>query len=65
MDEKLLLKYVPKKYRDCVLDLYKDIDGYWLILKDGYKSTTTDTPTIHEFTIKELKSALPTIIKDV
>lgn len=61
MDTCIFNKYIPKKYRDYIEDVYKDIDGYWIELKPSYVSTTTECSTIHELTIKELKSELKSI----
>ena len=30
---KELLSYIPKVYRNSIIDFYKDQDGYWLSLK--------------------------------
>ncbi|QXN79082.1 hypothetical protein KVY09_12545 (plasmid) [Staphylococcus haemolyticus] len=65
MNSNLIEKYVPKKYQHCVSDFYKDIDGYWLELKTDYISTTTQTHTIHELNINDLKKEFKTIIYDV
>jgi hypothetical protein len=61
----LLIKYVPQKYQKCIKDFYKDIDGYWIELKNDYKSTTTDTETIHEFTIQDTRKQLQTIVYNI
>lgn len=58
-------KYVPKKYHRCIDDYYKDIDGYWLELKEEYISTSTGTHTIHELTIKDLKQELKNIVYNI
>lgn len=55
-------KYIPKKHQDKIDDFYRDIDGCWLILKDGYVSITTECSTIHEDTIKDIKHQIKTII---
>ncbi|MDU4493542.1 MAG: hypothetical protein E7J02_12160 [Staphylococcus warneri] len=61
MDLNFLNKYIPKKYRTYINDVYKDIDGYWIELKPSYISTTTECSTIHELTIKDLKNELKSI----
>lgn len=33
---KNLLNYIPKKYKNAVIDFYKDCDGYWLTVGNGY-----------------------------
>lgn len=61
MDLNFLNKYIPKKCRTYINDVYKDIDGYWIELKPSYISTTTECSTIHELTIKDLKNELKSI----
>lgn len=56
-------KYIPKKYRNAVQDFYKDDDGVWLELKKEYISTSTETSTIHEFSINDVRKELKTIVK--
>ncbi|MGW7813681.1 hypothetical protein BU104_12530 [Staphylococcus xylosus] len=58
-------KYIPKKYRNTVEDFYKDMDGCWLNLKEGYISADNEATSIHEDTIKDVKSKLKTIISEV
>lgn len=55
-------KYIPKKHQEKVEDFYSDIDGCWLILKEGYVSTITECSTIHENNIKDIKKQLKTIV---
>lgn len=54
---------VPKKYHDMIEDIYKDIDGYWINLKEEFYSTGTGTNTIHEYTQKDVLKELKTIVK--
>ncbi len=58
-------KYIPKKYRNTVEDFYKDMDGCWLNLKEGYISADNEATSIHEDTIKDVKYKLKTIISEV
>ena len=51
-------KYVPKKYRDAIVDIDKDMDGWWAYLTDDYISTTTECHTIHELTLAEFKKSM-------
>lgn len=62
MKELSIEKYIPKKHQDKVEEFYKDIDGCWLNLKEGYISTDTEATSIHEDTIKDVKSKLKTIV---
>lgn len=57
-------KYIPKKYRHTIESFYKDIDGVWLDLKEGYISTTTESTSIHEDTINQVRKELKTIISE-
>ena len=56
MDQSVL-KYVPAAKLDAVRDAYKDQDGYWICLLEGWEASRTDAGcrTIHEDTIKDLK----------
>ncbi len=56
MDQSIL-KYVPASKREAIRDAYRDQDGIWITLKDGWEASRTDAGcrTIHEDTIKELK----------
>lgn len=65
MENKLVEKYLPKKYHEAVSDFYKDFDGYWLELKNGFISTSTGCQTIHELNLADVKKEFKTIVKDV
>ena len=56
MDQSVL-KYVPAAKREAVRDAYKDQDGYWICLLEGWEASRTDagSRTIHEDTIADLK----------
>jgi hypothetical protein len=62
MKQLSISKYLPKKHQEKVEDFYSDIDGCWLILKEGYVSTTTECSTIHEDNIKDIKKQFKTIV---
>lgn len=55
-DEKIM-RYIPKYKRDAVQSCWKDSDGYWIVLKDGFNADNMDwnCHTIHEDTIAELR----------
>lgn len=55
-------KYVPKKYRHCVDEFFKDIDGCWLFLKEGYISAYTEGTSLHEDSINEIRKQFKTIM---
>lgn len=55
-------KYIPKKHQHKVTDFYKDIDGCWLDLHSDYISALTESSSIHEDTINQVKKQLKTIV---
>ena len=62
---KAIIDYVPKTKREAVRDAYKDEDGYWICLNEGWEATRTDSGcrTIHEDTIADLKYQIAGIQK--
>lgn len=60
-----LMRYVPKSKKESVKTAWKDSDGYWIILHDGWNADREDGPcrTIHEDTIKELRYQIAGIRK--
>lgn len=56
MDQSIL-KYVPASKREAIRDAYRDQDGIWITLKEGWEASRTDSGchVIHEDTIKDLK----------
>lgn len=52
-----LMRYVPKSKREAVRDAYRDEDGFWICLREGWEASRTDAGcrTIHEDTIPELR----------
>ena len=56
MDQSIL-KYVPASKREAIRDAYRDQDGIWITLKDGWEASRTDSGchVIHEDTIHDLK----------
>lgn len=52
-----IMKYVPKSKRDGIAQAWRDSDGYWIMLKDGWNADgmDIDCQTIHEDTIKDLR----------
>ncbi|WP_281512310.1 hypothetical protein [Mammaliicoccus vitulinus] len=55
-------KYIPKKHQHKVDEFFKDSDGCWLNLKEGYISAHTEATSLHEDTINEVRKQLNTII---
>jgi hypothetical protein len=44
---------VPQKYRHMIYSIYKDTEGYWVYLENGYYSHIVDKRIFHEKTIKD------------
>lgn len=59
--QRFIGKYVPKKYREAIKEVHKDIDGYWVYLEEGFISTTTEVDCIHEYSIADVKRQFKTI----
>lgn len=54
-----MIEKLPKKYQKAVKDFYKDQDGYWLTLREGYYLDGYDAEkTIHEDTKAEILTVL-------
>lgn len=61
-----LFNQIAKKYQPAIRDIYKDEDGYWCTLTSEYILDGYDAErTIHEDTMKELKSVLRTCLTKV
>ena len=56
MDAKIL-SYVPKSKREAIQDAWRDSDGMWIILKDGWNADRMDFDchVIHEDTVADLR----------
>lgn len=52
-----VMRYVPKSKQHTIKACWKDSDGYWIILKEGWNADYTDSycRTIHEDTIRQLR----------
>lgn len=53
-----IVRYIPKSKRYMIESCWKDSDGYWITLKDGFNAGRMDVSgchTIHEDTIAELR----------
>ena len=64
MDESIM-RYIPKDKQDAVRDAYKDDDGYWICLKEGWEASRMDSDcrVIHEDYIKDLRYQIAGIKK--
>ena len=57
------MKAVDKILADTrVSDLWKDSDGWWCILKDGYEYEP-QSQTLHEYTLSAIKECLKYVYK--
>ena len=55
---------IPKKYQPAIKEIYKDEDGVWCNLNDGWVHGVDETHIIHCETFSELRSELSDIRKD-
>ena len=57
MTKEQIMRYVPKSKKEAVRDAYRDCDGFWICLNDGWEASRTDSGcrTIHEDDIKNLR----------
>jgi len=60
-----IMKYIPKSKRDAIKEAFKDSDGYWIFLKEGWNADRMDADcrTIHEDTIADLRYQIAGISK--
>ena len=60
-----IMKYIPKSKKNAVRDCYKDEDGYWICLNEGWEASNMDAGcrTIHESYIRELRYQIAGIRK--
>jgi len=45
---------IPKKYHTAIKEIYRDSDGYWCMIKEGYTSGIDEGRVIHEESAKGL-----------
>jgi F0F1-type ATP synthase beta subunit len=50
-----LLRYIPKKIRPHVEDVFRDSDGIWVWGDDNFFDPSTGSHTVHVDTIAELR----------
>lgn len=63
--DKTLLNKIPKKYHPAIKDIYKDEDGFWAYIENGYKVKDYYTEhTIHEDTLTEFKRVFAKVVKE-
>lgn len=60
-----LMKYVPKSKVPAIRDAYRDEDGIWMTLNEGWNASRTDIVCrcIHEDTISGLRFQIAGIEK--
>ena len=60
-----LLSKIPKKYHEAITSIYKDEDGFWAYIGNGYKVKDYYAEhTIHEYTLTEFKRIFKYIVKE-
>lgn len=64
MIDQNLMRYIPKKKQVCIEKLYRDSDGIWACLKNGYADEIMYSQTIHVESIKELKENFKYVRKE-
>lgn len=52
-----VMRYVPKRKIKAIKEVWRDEDGYWIILNEGWNADRMDfrCHTIHEDTIPDLR----------
>lgn len=62
---KTLLNQIPKKYHNAINSIYKDEDGYWAYIGNGYKVKDYFADhVIHEDTVTMFKKVFKQIVKE-
>ena len=62
-----VMKYIPKSKQHTIAAYWRNSDGYWITLKDGFNAGRMDNSgchTIHENTIAELRYQIAGIETD-
>ena len=61
----ILLSKIPKKYHEAIKSIYKDEDGFWAYIENGYKiDNYFSEHTIHEDTLTEFKRIFKQVVKE-
>jgi hypothetical protein len=63
MIDSKILKYVQKSKLNAIRSAWKDEEGYWINLNDGYENGNWGGRTIHEDTIKWLRYEIAAIVE--
>lgn len=60
-----IMKYIPKSKHETIHGAWKDDEGYWIMLNEGWNADNTDMDcrTIHEDRIKDLRYQIAGIAK--
>ena len=60
-----LLSKIPKKYHEAINSIYKDEDGFWAYIGNGYNvKNYYSEHTIHEDTLTEFQRIFKYIVKE-
>ena len=60
-----LLSKIPKRYHKAIKSIYKDEDGFWAYIGNGYKiDNYFSEHTIHEDTLTECKRIFKQVVKE-
>lgn len=62
MDERIM-KYVPRSKQAAIEHTWHDNDGYWILLRNGWRNGNWGGRTIHEDTIRQLRKEIAAIEK--
>lgn len=60
-----LLSKISKRYHKAIKNIYKDEDGFWAYIGNGYKiDNYFSKHTIHEDTLTEFKRIFKQVVKE-
>ena len=61
----MYMKYVPKSKREAINEIFRDSDGIWIFLNEGWNADRMDynCHVIHEDNVKELRYQIAGISK--
>lgn len=57
MKDQMIMKYIPKTKHEAIRECFRDSDGYWIYLNDGWNADRMDSDcrVIAEDTISQLR----------
>ncbi|MBR2592021.1 MAG: hypothetical protein IKD62_03540 [Oscillospiraceae bacterium] len=64
--DKYIMRFVPESKKDAIRDCWRDSDGMWIMLNDGWEASRMDSGchTIHEDYMKDLRYQIGGIRKE-